>query len=152
MQSERKPQQDGNELPQRKMGRPIEPINQQIAEQVIEWISQGKTLREFCRQSGMPTFGAIYDWLAKDDDFAQRFAHARETGHEVLAQECAAIADESCADQVDVGRNRLRIETRLKLLAKWNPKKWGEKQSVDHGGSVSLNVITGVPPRDTNDG
>lgn len=150
MPSGRKPQRDTSASQPRKIGRPVEPINREIADQVVDWISQGKTLREFCRQPGNPSFVTVYEWLAKDEEFAVRFAHARETGHEVLAQECAAIADENCIDQVDVGRNRLRIETRLKLLAKWNPKKWGEKQSVEHGGSVSLNVITGVPPRDAN--
>lgn len=147
MSSERKSQHAGN-VSKRKRGRPVKPVDKAVADQIITWISQGKTLREFCRQPGSPSFVTVYEWLAKDDDFALRFAHARDTGHEVIAQECAAISDEPCADQVDVGRNRLRIETRLKLLAKWNPKKWGERQAVDHGGSVSMNVITGVPQRD----
>lgn len=62
--------------------------------------------------------------------------------------ECQEIADENCLDQVDIGRNRLRVETRLKLLAIWNPKKYGPKAVTAHEGNVSLNVITGVPPRD----
>lgn len=33
-----------------------------------------------------------------------------------------------------VQRSKLRIETRLKLLAKWNPKKWGDKLDLNHAG------------------
>jgi hypothetical protein len=32
-----------------------------------------------------------------------------------------------------IQRSKLRIETRLKLLAKWNPRKWGEKVDLNHG-------------------
>lgn len=141
-----------SETPQgkNKGGRPPQPVNQEIADEICEWIRQGKTLREFCRQDGKPSWRTVYDWLEKDEGFATRFARAREDGHEVLAQECQQIADENCVDHVDVQRNRLRIETRLKLLAKWNPKKWGDKQAVDHNGSVNISVITGVPPRDSS--
>lgn len=132
----------------KRIGRPPEPVPRDIADEIVEWIGQGKTLRDYCRQDGKPKPATVYDWLVKDEEFGKRFARARETGYEALAQECQAIADENCADQVDVGRNRLRVETRLKLLAKWWPQKYGDRQAVDHGGSVSLQVITGVPPRD----
>ena len=68
---------------------------------------------------------------------------ARETGEEVIAQECLAIADDGTNDWMEyqvteyttayrlngehVQRSKLRIDTRLKLLAKWNPKKYGDK-------------------------
>ena len=32
-----------------------------------------------------------------------------------------------------LGHRKLRIDTRLKLLAKWNPKKWGDRMALDHG-------------------
>lgn len=131
-----------------KRGRPVEPIPAAAADEVIAWIEQGKTLREFCRQPGKPHYNTVYQWMEKDETFNVRLARARQRGLEALAQECQQIADENCIDQVDVQRNRLRIETRLKLLAIWDPKRYGPKSAVDHGGSVQLNVITGVPPRD----
>lgn len=32
-----------------------------------------------------------------------------------------------------LGHRKLQIETRLKLLAKWDPKRYGERMAVDHG-------------------
>lgn len=32
-----------------------------------------------------------------------------------------------------LGHRKLQIETRLKLLAKWDPKRYGERVAVDHG-------------------
>jgi hypothetical protein len=126
----------------KKMGRPpgISPYSnkEQIKDELAQWISNGKTLREFCRQDGMPNFSVMYDWEAEDKDFAQRIAHARLKGHDVIAEECAALSDtEPLAVFDEAGNKRydpgsiawrkMQIETRLKLLAKWNPRKYGDK-------------------------
>lgn len=83
--------------------------------------------------------------MDKDKDFDARIARAREDGYDVIADECMRLADTKPADQVEVGWRRLQIDTRLKLLAKWNPKKYGDRVGVDHAGGVTLNVTTGVP-------
>lgn len=142
-------------------GRPTEPIDETIADEVVEWISEGKTLREFCRQDSKPSYGTIYNWLKKDEAFAERFAGAREQGEDVIAQECLEIADDGTNDwetrknrkgeEYDVPnvelvmRSRLRIDTRLKLLAKWNPRKYGD--SVKHVGADGESAIQFVVTR-----
>lgn len=114
------------------------PNKEKIKEQIVGWLSEGKTLRDFCRQEEMPSFGAIYRWLQEDKDFEARFAHARVIGHDSIAEECASLADtEPLAVFDEAGNKRydpgsiawrkMQIETRLKLLAKWNPKKYGDK-------------------------
>jgi hypothetical protein len=111
-------------------------------------LAAGKPLREWCRLEGKPHFTVVYDWRAKDSAFDLRIAQAREDGHDVIADECKELADTKPADQVEVAWRRLQVETRLKLLAKWNPKKYGDKVGVDHAGGVNLTVITGVPSAD----
>jgi hypothetical protein len=127
--------------------------NQAIADEVCERIAQGETLRAICREEGKPSHATIYNWLDENADFALRFAHARELGEELIAQECLSIADtpmfgvertikpdgsveEKQSDML--GHRKLQIDTRLKLLAKWNPKKWGEKVENTHKGNVSF--------------
>ena len=41
-------------------------------------------------------------------------------------------------DTDHIQRAKLRIDTRLKLLAKWNPKKWGDKLDVDANVSTTI--------------
>ena len=129
----------------KKMGRPpgdtLYPNKEKIKEQIVGWLSEGKTLRDFCRQEQMPSFAAIYRWLQDDKDFETRFAHARVIGHDSIAEECATLADtEPLAVFDEAGNKRydpgsiawrkMQIETRLKLLAKWNPKKYGDRTVV----------------------
>jgi hypothetical protein len=54
-------------------------------------------------------------------------------GFEALAEDILDIADDTRAVSEHVQLSKLRIETRLKLLACWNPKKYGTKQTVDVG-------------------
>ena len=87
----------------------------------------------------------VYNWLDASQDLALRFARAREDGHDVIAEECRTLADTPPQDQVEVQWRRLQIDTRLKLLSKWSPNKYGDKVGIDHGGSVTINVVTGLP-------
>ena len=113
------------------------------------WLANGKTLREFCRQPGRPNFQRIYEALDQDAKAAGRVARARDIGYDTIADECGAIADDATNDWMEtrngpqlnaehVQRSKLRIETRLKLLACWNPKKYGNKQEVEHKGAFTV--------------
>lgn len=141
---------------EKRIGRPPQPVPQDKADEIINWISSGQTLREWCRQDGNPSFRAVYDWLEKDEDFASRFARAREIGQDVIAEEALAITDEppdriltEQGDKVDPGHvawAKNRAELRLKLLAKWNPKKWGDRIDLTSKGDkvgLAINIDLG---------
>ena len=118
---------------------------------IIEWISEGKTLRDYCRQPNTPDHTIVYDWMDKDEPFSHRFARARDIGADAIAQEALTIVDErppttdnGSTDSGYVSWQKARVETRLKLLAKWNPKKYGDR--IDHtssDGSMSPKDVTG---------
>ncbi len=134
--------------PKRPRGRPSS-YTPELANEIVLRISKGEPLRQICRDEHMPHWTVVYDWQAADKDFSLRIAHARELGEEAIAQECLEIADNATNDWMEtsspdggegyrlngehIQRSKLRIETRLKLLAKWNPRKWGEKVDLNHG-------------------
>lgn len=136
------------------MGRPSS-YTPEIGDEIVERISNGEPLRQICRDEHMPSWMSVYRWMDKDADFSLRIARARELGEDAIAQEALLIADtpvegvrlKETATGIErvtedmLGHRKLQIETRLKLLAKWNPKKWGEKvtQTVE-GGDKPLQV------------
>jgi hypothetical protein len=105
----------------------------EIEERIIDGLSNGTALRVLCRQAGMPSWRSVYDWMNADADFASRVACARDLGFEALAEDILDIADDTPAISDHVQLSKMRIDTRLKLLACWNPKKYGTKQTVDVG-------------------
>jgi hypothetical protein len=76
----------------------------------------------------MPAARTISDWKTKDPLFSANIARAREEGFDALAAECLQIADN--LDE-DAQSRRVRIEARLKLLAKWDYKRYGDKIAHD---------------------
>ena len=141
----------------KKNGRPstYDPL---IAKQMCEQLSEGIPLREICRQEGFPAWRTVYDWMKKDSDLSTAIAYARDVGYDAIAEDCLRIADspvlgEEISESVDeegvkrvtvkkvdmLGHRKLQIETRLKLLAKFNPKKYGDR--VTHGGDDESPVV-----------
>lgn len=126
-----------------KIGRPPEPVPKDKADAIIGWISSGQTLRQWCRDNDIH-YSTVYLWLEKDDAFAQRFARARDIGHDCIADDALDILDArpeytntENGEKVDTGFvqwSKARAEMRLKLLAKWNPKKYGDKLDVTSDG------------------
>lgn len=120
---------------------------QDKADAIVAWISAGKTLRDWCVTHDVG-YRTVYDWMEKDEEFAARIARARETGHDVIAEECLQIADEQppsnmqgSTDSGYVAWQKNRIWTRTQLLAKWNPKKYGDKVDVTSAGEkVGLSI------------
>lgn len=160
MNDARKPQTAGKPSAKKadqpkKLGRPVESVPQEMATQICEWIANGKTLREWCRIDGNPTWTTVYRWMEKDEDFAHRIARARELGHDAIAEETIEIIDTFPVEAVSDSGSRLdsghvawmknRVEQRMKLLAKWNPKKYGDKVGVEAQGGFTITVATGVP-------
>ena len=134
----------------RPVGRPVEEVPQDQMDAICEWIANGLTLRDYCRQEGAPSFRTVYNWIDKNKEFAARFAQARDVGGDVIAEEALEIidtfpmmADSDSGSRVDSGHVawlKNRFEGRLKLLAKWNPKKYGDKVGIEHSGSVALDA------------
>jgi transposase-like protein len=97
----------------------------EIDEAIISGICQGTPLAQICRELGIDR-SIVYDWRKQDEEFDRHFARAREIGHDAIADECIEISDEKSEDP---SSRKVRIETRLKLLAKWD-KRYADKSLV----------------------
>lgn len=103
----------------------------------------------------MPHVVTVYRWLAKHEEFRNMYTHAREDQAETHADEIVKIADEAPPNDMNgktdsgyVAWQRNRIDARKWVAAKLKPKKYGDKQTVEHEGGVTLNVVTGVSDDD----
>jgi hypothetical protein len=96
---------------------------------ICERLSLGETLTSICKQDGMPTPRAVQLWAAADEGRGSQFARARADGFDALASDTLDIADSSTPDDAQCAK--LRVDTRLKLLAKWDPKRYGDRMQID---------------------
>jgi len=114
------------------------------AEQICELISSGETVSATARKLKIGR-RTIHDWRENAPEFAAQFARAKDDGYDAIADEVLRIADEVPAIGDEVQRARLRTDARIKLLAKWDPKRYGDKLQVDQ--DTTLRVVVEDPTR-----
>ncbi len=111
------------------------------------------SLRAVCESGDdlTPTESSFRDWCEDDEELAAQYTRAREDRAEKIFEECLAIADSQEGDVIKVDgtdqpnhdliqRARLRIDTRKWMLGKMQPKVYGEKLDLNHGGNLTINI------------
>jgi hypothetical protein len=75
----------------------------------------------------LPPACTIQLWRRNNPDIEARVKQAREDGWDMIAWGCREVAKGGEGSTQDVKRDKLIVETALKLLAKWDPKRYGDK-------------------------
>lgn len=116
-------------------GRPKKSAKQLAADQkvknaIVDGISEGKTMTSLCREKSIGV-RTIHNWQDNDGEFAASIAHARQLGFDAIADHAMEIADDKESDP-DAASRRIRADVRLKLLAKWDPRRYGDAVQLKH--------------------
>ena len=128
------------------MVRPSKFTDKLFAE-ICERLSKGEPLTQITASPDMPCDDTVRNWAEADEGggLSRDIARARERGHDAIALEALRIADDKEGEHQ---RDRLRVDTRLKLLAKWDPKRYGDKVQVggDPEGSPMQMICSWLQP------
>lgn len=132
----------------RKPGRPAL-YTPKLAEAILTRISDGESLRSICRDDTMPSMKTVTKWCGTQPEFLRQYAQARLNQADAYHDEVVQIADDDSDDvrvvtvkrngkdvqigvvnSVAVHRARLRADVRLRVAARLNPKKYGDKLGI----------------------
>lgn len=108
---------------------------------ILDGLREGTPLAELCRREGMPSDESWRNWCKGDAGLAEAYAGAREAGFDAIAAQVIPIIDN--VDEEPASR-RVRAEYRLKLLAKWDPKRYGDKLDVSSSDGSMVPVGLGA--------
>jgi len=134
------------------MARPRRTDADQVKQDVLLGVMGGVPLTVIARRNGVSR-RTVELWAERDAQFAEELAAARALGWDQLASECLEIADDTSEDtlvQPDgslspngaaVLSRRLRIETRLRLLAKWDSGRYGDTKQVRLDANVEVTEV-----------
>jgi hypothetical protein len=130
------------------MGRPST-YTPEIVKSICDRLCQGEPLEQICRDDSMPSASTIHAWCNGNtkipDDITVDIARARDIGYDAIADMTRQVARGNPQFSTgDVNRDKLIIETDLKLLAKWS-KKYADRQHVEvtgkDGEPLSMRLI-----------
>jgi hypothetical protein len=116
-------------------------------DKVIDLIKFEKMpLNKALKEPDTPAAETFYKWIDDDELKAKRYARACEARADLIFEEIIEIADDGTNDYMikisksgeefeglnteHVQRSKLRIDARKFMVAKMNPKKYGEKLDV----------------------
>lgn len=140
------------------LGRPSK-FNDAVAQEICERLIGGESLRAICKDEHMPAATNVFMWLASADTkfktFHEQYARAREAQADAIVDEILEISDDAKNDWMDnndpenpgyklngehVQRSRLRVDSRKWFAGKLYPKRYGDKQHVEHSGDINLGL------------
>lgn len=125
----------------------------EIAQHILDELSEGKTLTSICAAEGMPTRKCVVtNWCESYPEFGVAYARARQVGYEALADQLRDIANtpkpgkktvrKPTGNEIHAGdmieHRKLQVDTGKWFLSKLVPKIYGDKQVIEHQGEIKL--------------
>lgn len=135
-----------------------------VESRILDGLAAGTPLTILCEPLDMPDPATVWRWADSDAAFSQAIARARDAGFDRIALEALRIADTplegaTITEKPDgkevkradmLGHRKLQVETRLKLLAKWDPKRYGERLAQEISGPNGGPIETETRERDAD--
>jgi hypothetical protein len=130
-------------------GRPSD-YTPEKAEYICEQVAHGRIILDIIKDEGMPGLTTFFRWLAAHDEFRNKYRDARDIQAQLMADELKQIADDGRNDTYTdekgnervawdvIKRSELRVSTRMWLMSKMMPKKYGDSQSIQVAGQVAI--------------
>jgi hypothetical protein len=110
----------------------------QVIDRILAGLRKGIPLTIVCSPKGMPDDNTVREWARADKKLSSDLACARDAGWDEIALEAKDIADDGTRDYKEVSdgkgsthvvvdydhiqRAKLRVDTRMKLLACWDKR------------------------------
>ena len=111
-------------------GRPTD-YNEDIANKICDLFAMGYSMRQVCKEKGMPVPSTIYLWLSKHREFSDKYVCAKADGQECLVDELSEIADKVLTGDYEPNQARVAADIKKWHITKLAPKKYGDRQYIE---------------------
>ncbi len=124
-----------------------------LADTILQRLAEGESLRQICETDGFPHRTNVLKWLETREDFATRYARARESQGDAMDDRILQVAAKCEAGELDPHAAKVVIGALQWRASKLRPKVYGDKlqQEVSGAGGEALKIIvTGIRPTEDN--
>jgi hypothetical protein len=111
-------------------GRPSD-YTPEIADEICALVSARGNLHRICQREDMPAEQIVYGWLKKYPEFAEKYARAREARADARSDEIDEISQKTLSGEYKADAARVAIDAHKWQAGKENPKRYGDKLTLD---------------------
>lgn len=128
----------------KRLGRPTV-FTPEKMQQLLEHMRSGKTMTSWCKKRKMDV-SIVFNFMRSDEgeSFHQEFIRAREEGAHALIDATIDLSDEEGTKKkpLDAMRQKLRVDTRMKIAGMWNRRAFGTRPGDGEGvGALTLGEL-----------
>ena len=102
----------------------------EIQERLVAEIQTGRSLRQVCKDEGMPHFTTVLRWVASDADFAIKYTRARVAQADTLFDRMEEVEEAVSAGTMDSHAARVVLDSMRWRASKLAPKVYGDRLDV----------------------
>ncbi len=110
------------------------PITAAMHEETLRRIADGQTMASICRQEGYPARQTMVTHFSETPEWQESYRQARRDGFDAIAEDLFELTSKPYdkvggtgkIDPAVVQARKLEVDGKLKLLAKWDPVRYGE--------------------------
>jgi len=113
-------------------------------EKICKLITLGENLNRICRLPDYPDELTVKRWMQNDTILFNNYSTARAARADARSDRIDEICRETRLGRLDPAAARVIIEAEKWQAGKEQPKRYGDRMDIDHGGRVGLD-ITVIP-------
>lgn len=138
-------------------GRPTD-YTSDLGDIICQGIAKGSSMVRVCENDDdLPEPRTVYRWLREHTEFRQNYEKAKEDQADRMVEEMLEIADDGSNDWMEankpgdegykangehIQRSRLRLDARKWVASKFKAKKYGDKITTEHTGTIGVTDLT----------
>lgn len=107
-------------------------FSQSLFDQMMVDVMEGKTIREICSGPTRPSMEGFYSWVARMPERAEQYTRAREISSDGFEADILSLV--RVTDPETATANKARFEMLRWIMARRAPKRYGDKQTLEHTG------------------
>lgn len=130
------------------MARPSK-YDYKLCEEICKEVQSGKNIRTVLKsKDNYPTFQTWCNWKRKNRELFDLYVNAREDKVEAFEEEMDEVTKELRQGRIEASAANVIIQTLKWKMAKFYPKMYGDRQTVEHDtakgvGSIKIEIDKG---------
>jgi hypothetical protein len=114
--------------------------SEDLAKEICHWISQGKSLRAYCRQDNTPSYATIMNWVVGNPEFIEHYVQARDAAGHAHADGIIDVVEHVFAGKLDPQSAKAIMDGMKWAAERMAPKSFSPRQSVDMNASFNVTI------------